>query len=65
MNMDPSAEPRSAGISGGGDEFVFRCAKCDLLVENTNGSANLATGNTDMKLRVPMDPGEADMWFIF
>lgn len=65
MDMDPSAEPQSAGISGGADEFVFRCAKCDLLVENTNGNANLATGNTDMKLRVPMDPGEADMRFIF
>ena len=65
MNMDPSAEPRSAGISGGGDEFVFRCAKCDLLVENTNGNAYLATGNTDTKLRVPTDPREADMGFTF
>lgn len=65
MKMDPSARTGSADISGGDYEFGFRCVEFDILVENINGNTDLATRNTDWKLRVLVWPREADMGFTF
>lgn len=52
-------------ILGGDYMLGFRCVEFDMLVENINGNIDLATGNTDGKLRVLVWPGEAYMGFPF